>query len=349
MSERETTKIYPIKADPRTDKYKYTADSPSEPTYEKPPLPIWVLIFELILALLALTTASMLTFSLFTEYTHTYINTVSPTLMDASPAAEPSDMANEADIPAPVYVPIYYDFTLPVPESPAVGYDYFNDTVFIGDSRTKGLIMYTELTPYDFSSVGTNVGTVQTKAFIRMEDENGELQNYTLFEALERESGNYKTIYIALGLNELGWKLDKFDITFRELIANIRKITDVPIYLQLIMPVTQKASETTQFGITNDKAVVFNAYLRNAAAELELFCLDPTGMFSLEDGTLDPAHASDGIHLQISSYKQLADFYRTHIVDTEAYDNTRTIVPEESEGTEYYTEPAADGNVVFTP
>lgn len=332
MSKNGTNKIYLSDPEPKPTDLRDIFDESAGRVCEQPPPPAWTVIFRLVLALMALTAAAALTFSVFTEYTHTYITAVPPTVMAASEAAPPVIGASEADIPEPVYVPLYYDFTQPVPESPAVDYSYFDNTVFIGDSRTKGLILYTDISPYDFSSEGTNVGTVQTKAFIRMKNENGKLQSYTLFEALEREKGNYHTVYIALGLNELGWPLEKFDTTFRELIENLRAVTDVPLYIQLIMPVTARSSATSQFGITNEKGVIFNEYLRSIAAELELFYLDTTHMFTLEDGTLDPAHASDGVHYHRESYKQIADYYRTHIVDVEAYENTRTLPPEEIEG-----------------
>ncbi len=322
---RRTSNIYPIKP---TKKYSY--DEKLQKAFEelpedKPCIPRFVIIIEAVLALLAVSAAVLLALSLSTEYTHTYITAHTPLAITAESSAPACDTTSVDDIPLPPYVPVYYDFGDEIPQGAAVGYEYFNDTVFIGDSRTKGLIMYTEMSPYDFSSVGTNVGTVQVTPFIRMKDENDEFHSYTLFEALEKESGNYKTVYIALGLNELGWPVEKFEITYRELIVKIREVTNVPIYIQLIMPVTTKAAETTEFGITNEKAAIFNLHLRKIAAEMSLFLLDPTDIFALEDGTLDPAHASDGVHLQIASYPAIADYYRTHIVDTDAYDNTRNM------------------------
>ncbi len=332
---RRTSSIYPIKP---TKKYSYdekVQKALEELSEDKPCIPLFVIVIEAVLALLSVSAAVLLALSLPCEYTHTYITAHAPIAVAAESAAPACDTVSVDDIPPPPYVPVYYDFGDEIPQSAPVGYEYFNDTVFIGDSRTKGLIMYTEMSPYDFSSVGTNVGTVQVKRFIRMKDENDEFHSYTLFEALEKERGNYKTVYIALGLNELGWEAEKFDSTYRELITNIRAITDVPIYIQLIMPVTARAAETSEFGITNDKAVIFNYHLRRIAAEMSLFLLDTTDIFTLEDGTLDPAHASDGVHLQIASYQAIADYYRTHIVDTEAYDNTRKAP---SEANEYYAE-----------
>lgn len=327
VSQQQKDMIYPIRTDKSVSDIKeHDAKAPEPEAPVRPPLSL--IVTEIVLILIALVCTAVFGASLFTQHTFEYIHTETPAKIAMQASAVPSETANEDDIPVPVHIPVYYDFTSPVPESDPVDLSYFSDTVFIGDSRTKGLILYTSLTPYDFSSVGTNVKTVQLKPFIRVEDENGEAQSITLFEALERESGNYKSVYIALGLNELGWSPDNFVYNFRELIANIRNITDKPIYVQLIIPVTTYASEHTQYGITNEKAVLFNEHLRTECAELELFMLDPTELFTLEDGTLDPAHASDGIHLMRASYGILANYYASHIVDTEAYDNTKTTTDE---------------------
>ncbi len=325
MSKQSKSKIYPIKPTPREEYEKNIKAAEDRISKENPKISGVAIAIKAIMAVLTVLCASLLVLSIPCEYSYTYTHTNTPSVSTPSPKVHISEAVSEDEFPEPVvYVPVYYDFTEAIPESPAVGYEYFNDTVFIGDSRTKGLIMYTDMSPYDFSSVGTNVGSVQIKPFIRMEDENGELVSYTLFEALEKELGNYKAVYIALGLNELGWKVENFASEYRRLISGIRSITDVPIYIQLVMPVTARSSETTKFGITNDKAVIFNDVLRQIAAEMSLFLLDPTEMFALEDGTLNPAHASDGVHFQINSYIELAYYYRTHIVDLEAYDNTRT-------------------------
>ncbi len=256
---------------------------------------------------------------LFCNYTYEYNNASLPTYAACDTIQLPSEGISE---PIVINEPILYYFSEAVPESIAVDYEYFNDTVFIGDSRTKGLLMFTKLSPYDFSSVGLNIRLINTKEFIRVTDEDGNMQSYTLADMLERELGNYKAIYISTGLNELGWEVGGFISAFSMLIDSIREITDVPIYVQLILPVTTQSSETTEYGITNEKCFIFNEHLMKLAEEKSLFLLDPRDLFTLEDGTLDPAHSSDGIHLNRASCQILADYYRTHTVNIDAYDNT---------------------------
>ena len=60
---------------------------------------------------------------------------------------------------------------------------------------------------------------------------------------------------------------------------------------------------------------------------MRVFRLDPVSLFTMSDGTLDPDHASDGIHLYPKSYKILADYLASHIVNTEKYADTRSTDP----------------------
>ena len=315
--------IRPINSQSQSGHPNDNADKSSKKSEQMQKTGVGEIIVKLLITVLALTAAAVLTLFLFVDYNFEYITSPIPEPAAHSEHSLTEGHLTEDDIPPPPYIPVYYDFTQPVPESSAVSFGYFNNTVFIGDSRTKGLLMFTQLTPYDFSSVGLNVASLQEKAFIRLKNEDGELVSYTLFDALEREKENYKAIYIATGLNELGWNVDGFMDAFALFIDDIRTITDVPIYIQLILPVTTYSSETTHYGITNEKCVQFNARLRAFASKQQLFLLDPLSLFTLEDGTLDPAHSSDGIHLNRASCAILAEYYRTHTVDIYAYDNTR--------------------------
>ncbi len=291
--------------------------------------PSFVLYLELILAVISVTVAVMLISLLPCDVTFEYTHTVLPTTVSAHTELSAESAIDESEAPVIINLPEYI-FSEVVPENEAVEFSYFNDTVFVGDSRTQGLLLYSKITPYNFAAQGLNVRSLQQKSYIRLPDENGELQPHTLIEALTRESGNYKSIYIATGLNELGWQCSGFITAFSELIDSIREVTDVPIYIQLIIPVTTEASQTSEFGITNEKCFEFNAALREFVVEHQLFMLDPIPLFTLEDGTLDPIHSSDGIHLSVKSYSILAEYYQTHTVNI--YDYSNTVPPKIEEG-----------------
>ena len=217
-----------------------------------------------------------------------------------------------------------YDFSSVVPESEEEPLEVFAKAAFIGDSRTVGLIKYTKLQTHDYSSVGLNIGVLTTKKYIRVRNDDDSFTNMTLLEVLERDKDDIDCVYMALGLNELGWDPNMYIKTYTKVIGQIREIVDVPIYLQLILPMTDAAYEASEFGVTNDDQIIFNQKLTKMAEDLKLFLLDPCSLFELEDGTLDPADASDGIHLNAASYRVLLNYYQTHRVDVSKYKNIET-------------------------
>ena len=285
------------------------------------------IIAEALLLLLASFAALMFCSFLKADFHFDYVETVSPSISAKSSSDEPSDRIYELELPKkedpiPPEKLTDYDFSQPVPECGAYPVDYFDDTVFIGDSRTAGLIMYTKLSPIDYSATGFNINNLSNKAYISHVGEDGNKTLVTCREALELDAGKYKSIYISTGVNELGWNASNFVKAYRNAIASIREVTDVPIYIQLILPVTNDYSQNSTNGITNEKQTQFNEKLRALALEEEVFLLDPISLFALEDGSLDPEVSFDGAHLQKSACKELLEYYQTHVVDVTAYANT---------------------------
>ncbi len=309
-------KIYPINVSP--------PDSSSDkPQQDKKPTTVPFIIGFVLLALFA-ALAVMFAFMLFENRDYEYGGNGIPASAAVEIGTPRLESVDVSDIPQ-AYIdslPVF-NFMLSVPESEAVDNEYFADTVFIGDSRTQGLLMYTSLDPnYDFSAQGATTLSVRTKPYITLQDDEGERTAYTLKDALTAVEGNYKSIYISLGINELGWNKETFVESFRSLINTIREITDAPIYIQLILPVTTAYAENSKYGVTNDKQIEFNQSLIQLAAEMSVFYLDPTPHFTLEDGSLDPSFTFDGAHLTPRAYETIARYYRTHTVDISAYSNT---------------------------
>ncbi len=224
--------------------------------------------------------------------------------------------ANENIIEDPeigvLYVP--YDYALPVPESEAAELSYFERCVFIGDSRMLGLVRYTDVEPINYCSVGFSVAEYDKAAFVKL---NGE--NFTVKEAL-RENNDFDAVYVATGLNELGWTMDNFVNKYKEMIADIKGVAgNRPIYLQSIMPVTvsfEVSRIMNPFKLKNSSVPEFNEKLKEIAEEYRVFYLDCSGLFVLEDGTLDPGKSTDGAHLTREAYAKQLDFYKTHVVQT---------------------------------
>lgn len=87
----------------------------------------------------------------------------------------------------------------PVPESEAVEDTYFQDVIFLGDSRTEGFSLYSGLKEGTyFYSVGATVESVFSQNAWTMEDGS----KVPLLDAMAEEPCG--KIYVMLGVNELG-------------------------------------------------------------------------------------------------------------------------------------------------
>ncbi|MBR4831095.1 MAG: hypothetical protein IKZ97_00540 [Butyrivibrio sp.] len=98
--------------------------------------------------------------------------------------------------------------------------DYFEDALFIGDSRTVGLSEYVEALDTRatfYAKVSLTIYRVMDKPFLK--NEAG--KKITVEEALS--DNQFKKIYIMLGLNEMGTgNVDNFTQAYAEVIKSIR-------------------------------------------------------------------------------------------------------------------------------
>ena len=178
----------------------------------------------------------------------------------------------------------------PVQPKPA---DDFSDAVFIGDSRTEGLMIYTGLhTATFYTATGLMVNTAQTKPVIGLE--NG--GKGTVLDALRQHS--FGRIYIMLGVNELGWPYgEQFKGEYTKLIRAVKEIQpQAQIYIQSILPVSQKKSEGDPI-YNNENVRKFNGWIREVAAQEGADFLNVSEAVQDAGGNLPEGASSDGIHL----------------------------------------------------
>ena len=199
-----------------------------------------------------------------------------------------------------------------VPESEAVTDDYFNDAVFIGDSRTEGFIMYNGLSNVtSLTAKGLMVDTAFSKPAINM---NGE--KISVMKALSKTKFN--KVYIMLGINELGWAYsDIFINKYAEIVDYIKEInSEAQIYIQSILPVSYKKSSSDKI-YNNDKIREYNELIKKMTNEKQIYYLDVAEAIKDEDGNL-PAEASlDGVHLKKEYCQQWYEYLKTHTVQNE--------------------------------
>lgn len=231
-----------------------------------------------------------------------------------SPTQEPSpSISPEPSVSAqPTVEP--YDYSLPAPESQEVEDSWFEDAVFLGDSRTDGLRLYGGVSEGDFIAYkGLMCRSFSTKACIGSGDE-----KITPREALAQKE--YGKVFVMLGLNELGFAVTEFAEDYADLIDQIREVQpDADLYIQSLVPINdQKAREKNQpHYVTNEKIAQFNAEVVRLAQEKQVILLDVAEGLTDEEGILPYNATNDGVHFNREWYQKWFAYIKTHTVDPE--------------------------------
>ena len=170
----------------------------------------------------------------------------------------------------------------------------FDETVaFIGDSRTQGFIMYNGLSKVqNYSYVGLMVDTAKTKEFVKT----SEGKKITLLQDMKEK--NIRSIYIMLGINELGWSYPSvFKLKYKELIEEIKRIKpNSNIYIQSIIPVTREKDQSDKI-YNNSRVKEFNKLIKELAYEMNVKYIDVASALIDKQGYLPDAASTDGIHI----------------------------------------------------
>ena len=202
-----------------------------------------------------------------------------------------------------------YDYSRPVPESEKKGVEYFDDAVFIGDSREEGFVLNAGLSnATSYTHKGLMVDTAFTSPVFTV---NGEKLSAT--EALAKTE--FKKVYLQFGTNEAGWVYSNVFIQkYEELIDTIRQINpDALIYVQSILPVSETTSKTHEF-VTKSKLDEYNRLLQEMAEEKKVFYVNAAECMANSKGFLPEEAAFDGIHLKKDYCLKWLDYLCTHTV-----------------------------------
>lgn len=240
-----------------------------------------------------------------------------PVVESSTPTPEPTPTPTPTPTPEPT--PEAFDFTQPAPASEAVEMDYFSDALFIGDSRTDGLRLYSGIKGADFYCYkGLTIFETESKKVIELDG-----GKYTVVEALERGK-QYKKIYISLGINELGYyNDDAFHNTFAAFLQKVKQFQpDAVIYLENLVPVNAEkcAANKQPSCVNNDRVAAYNAIFPQLAEEEHVVLLDVADALTDENGILPADATVDGVHFTKTWYKNWLAFLMEHTVDPEVYE-----------------------------
>lgn len=227
-------------------------------------------------------------------------------------SASPSPVPSPTPEPTPTAVS-EPDWSLPVPEGEAVDPgDWFSDAVFIGDSRTDGLKLYSgipsEAVFLDYTGL-TVYDVIDEKKVIRSGGE-----KVSILDALA--AGTYGKIYISLGINELGYyDPESFSEAYAQIIDAMQACQpDARIYIQSIFPVNSakcKANDIPYY-ITNEGVSSYNQVLPSLCGEKKVRLIDIPDSLQDEDGEAPADLSADGVHFKKEGYCLWLDHLVTH-------------------------------------
>lgn len=188
---------------------------------------------------------------------------------------------------------------------------YLGETVFVGDSRTNGMIGYGYLPPEQVYAIdGCSQKTIQDREFVDLGD--GKL--YTVEEAVAIRQP--ERIMISLGINGLTTMgEEEFMEEYRALTESLHQASpNSTIILQSILPVAWwKYQEIPAFD--NDNIDYYNELLCDYAQEAGYFYLNSAEVMKDSRNSLRSEYdAGDGLHFNSAAYEALMEYYTTHMV-----------------------------------
>lgn len=215
----------------------------------------------------------------------------------------------------------------PAPQTSFVhsGPEYFDNALFIGDSRTVGLSSYGTLKNADyFCDIGLSAYKIDTT----------NVGGKTVWGKLNEKQ--YGKIYVMLGINEIGNDIEGTAASYRKLVDGIRQVQpDAIIYLEGNLHVASYAQTEL---ITNERIDLLNSKLSEMAdSSKNTYYINVNGVFDDENGALTADYTEDGIHVFAKYYTIWCDWLCENTVAPNG--NTET-----KENSTYASEAAAEAD-----
>lgn len=243
----------------------------------------------------------------------------------AEPTAEPTEEPTPTPEPEPEY-PLY-QFGTPLEAGESVEDTYFDDVVFLGDSRTEGLQIYGGLAHGTYYwARGMTVFRVDEPKYAIF---NVDGTDHTMIGALRQKE--YKAVYIMVGVNELGYPVESYE---KGLSAFVDQVLDAQpnavIYLQVMPPINDELARKNGLAdyINNTNLTAFNEVLVRIAGEKRVVLLNTAEVYTDENGQLQADIAADGCHFKASGYPRWIEYLRCHVMDSQRYFYNRALTEE---------------------
>lgn len=188
--------------------------------------------------------------------------------------------------------------------------DYLNNTIFIGDSRTNGMVNFSFINRNNAYAIdGANHQTMRTNRFLTMSSTGRKL---TIAEAI----GVVKPVrmIVSFGINGVGFMgEEKFFTEYAALLDELKAASpDSILVVQSILPVSQ-TREAEDNRLTNAVINTYNQRLKALTLEKGGRWLDTANLLKNSQGSLNAIYDSgDGLHFNKRAYQVLFNYYDQH-------------------------------------
>lgn len=199
-----------------------------------------------------------------------------------------------------------------VPEqAAAIDDSYFEDAVFIGDSRMEGFRNLSGITKGSFvTAVGMELENFYTDAQIATAR-----GNVLVMDALKNL--NYSKIYMMLGTNELGaYNMDDVRENYRKVLADIKTCsssTDPTVYVYSVVYVEESLVTTGDY-VNNANVDAVNLEILRMCQEEGYHYINLNEVLSDGNHSLIPGASQDGVHLEQEYCREWLNYTKTHYI-----------------------------------
>ena len=184
---------------------------------------------------------------------------------------------------------------------------YFDDALFIGDSRTNGLQLYAKI-PGATYFTGTSLGFYNLDSYKIQIDGN----EVTFLDFIATHKFN--KVYFCMGINNLGADIGKHMAIYKQYIQLIKNLNkDVIIYIMANLHVDENRNATDK-RINNKKIDAFNLLSTDFVNNEDVFYINPNILYDDENMNMDKKWTNDGTHLKAKYYIWWKDFITQNVI-----------------------------------
>lgn len=194
------------------------------------------------------------------------------------------------------------------PRFATVSEAYFENTLFIGDSRMVGFSIYRKLE-------GATYYCYQSADAFTILDKEYELEPYGMISLYNLLTiSRFDKIYISLGINNVAAGIENHSKHYKRLLDIIQELQpDAIIYLLANLHITSELKSDLPY-LTNENINLINMFISKFADNKKIFYLDPNVLYDDEYGNMDSELSYDHAHIYVKHYDRYLYFLLTHAV-----------------------------------